>query len=77
MQTGQFTDASGDSARLVFVFWPLIDVFLHVYLNIYYASDSLSCIVCPHSLVMQLEQVLLPVASASYPVRELTSPRVV
>jgi len=31
-------------ACLVSIFWPLIDVFLRVYLNIYYASDSVSFI---------------------------------
>jgi len=34
--TGQLADATGDFACLVFVFWPFIDVFLRVYLNIYY-----------------------------------------
>jgi len=53
------------TACLVFVFWPFIDVFLRIYLNIYYASDSVSCIICQHSLIMQLkQQVLLPAASA-------------
>ena len=41
--------------------------------NIYYASEFsvsatsfelVSCIICPRSLIMQLKQVLLPVASA-------------
>jgi len=44
-RTRQLTDATGDFACLVFVFfWPFIDVFLRVYLNIYNASDSVSCI---------------------------------
>jgi len=43
--TGQLADATGDFACLSFVFfWPLNDVFLRVYLSIYYASDSVSCI---------------------------------
>jgi len=37
--TGQLND---DIACLVFVFWPLIDTFWRVYLNIYYASDSVT-----------------------------------
>jgi len=61
----------------------LVDVFLHVYLNVYYASDSVCCIIsfiCPHNLIMQFNQlVLLPAASvrprvvqsATCPVREL------
>jgi len=43
-RTGQLVDATGNFACLVFVFWPFIDVFLHVYFNIYCASDSVSCI---------------------------------
>jgi len=46
-RTRQLADATGNFACLVFVFWPFIDVFLRVYLNIYYASDSVSCIICP------------------------------
>jgi len=34
-----------DFVCLVFVFWPFIDVFLHVYLNVYYANDSVSSII--------------------------------
>jgi len=43
--TGQLTNATGDFACLVFGFWPVNDVFLRVYLNIDYASDSISCII--------------------------------
>jgi len=43
-QLSELTDVTGDFACLVFVFWPFIDVFLRVYLNIYNASDSVSCI---------------------------------
>ena len=43
-RTGQLADATGDFACLVFVFWPFIDVFLRMYLNIYNTSDSVSCI---------------------------------
>jgi len=55
-QTGQLADADSNFACLVSSFWPLTDVLLHVYLKIYYASDSVSCIICPHSLIMQLKQ---------------------
>jgi len=43
-RTAQLADVTGDFACLVFVFWPFIDVFLRVYLNIYNTSDSVSCI---------------------------------
>ena len=44
--TGQFADATGDFACLVFVsFCLFIDVFLRVYSNIYYTSDSVTCII--------------------------------
>jgi len=33
-QVRQLADATGDFACLVFIFWPLTDVFFHVYLNI-------------------------------------------
>jgi len=38
-QTGHVADATGDFAWLVFVFWPLVNVFLRVYWNIYYTSE--------------------------------------
>jgi len=42
----QLTDMpTRDFGCLVFVFWPFIDVFLHVYLNVYYANDSVSSII--------------------------------
>ena len=74
--TGQLVDATGDFACLVFIFfWSLVDVFLCVYLNIYYAGNSDSFIICPHSLIMQLkQQLLLPAASLSCPVHDLSSP---
>jgi len=50
-------------------------MFLHLYLNIYYASDSASCIICPRILIVQLkQQVLLPATSVSSP--RVGSPRV-
>jgi len=63
-----------------FSFFATYWCFLAVYLNTYYASDWVSC---PHSLMMQLKQVLLPAASVrpravqstTCPVRELTSPQ--
>jgi len=36
LQIGQLADITGDFMCLVFVFWLLIDVFLRVYINIYY-----------------------------------------
>ena len=55
-----------------------------MYFDIYHASDSVTCIICSHNLIMQLkQQILLPAASAKPRVvqsatcldRELTSPR--
>jgi len=51
-RSGHLADATGDFACLVFVCWPL-NVFLRVYLSIYYASDSVSCSICQRSLIMQ------------------------
>jgi len=76
-RTGQFADATGDFACLVFIFWPFTDVLLGVYLNIYYTYVIPLVALCPHSPIMQLKlQILLLVASASCPVREMSSPRV-
>jgi len=51
-------------AWFLFFFCPFIDVFLRVYLNIDQAGDSVTCIICPYSLIIQLkQQVLLPAAS--------------
>jgi len=73
-------DATGDFACLVFVFWPLNDVSLRLYLNTYYASDSVTCIIRPHSLIMQLKQQSTTVGgirkTSSCPVPNMSSPRV-
>jgi len=77
----QLADATGDFACLVFVFFCLfIDVFLRVYLNIYHASDWVTCIICPHSLINHAIETSTAAGgireTASCPFRDLSSPRV-
>jgi len=54
----------------------LVDVFLSVYLNIYYASDSVSCVICPYSLIIHVKQQVKYYCRRHLRDCELSSPRV-
>jgi len=85
-QTGQLADPTGDfvcvlNFRFLATYWCFLACVLST--ETYFASDSVSCIICPQSLIVQLkQQVLLPAASTrsrvvqstTCPVHELTSP---
>jgi len=62
--TEHLADATGDFACLVFVFWAFIDVFLRAY-----GSDSVSCIICPHTLIA------IKTSTTAGGIRELSSYR--
>ena len=57
-------------------------MFLRVYLNVYYASDSVNCIICAHSLIVHLKTASTTASgihklSSRPTVRELAYSRVV
>jgi len=74
-QTGLHTDAAGDFACLVFIFWPFIDVFLCMYLNTYYASCVVS--IQPNHAIKTSTTASGIRKTTRYPVRDLSTLRAV
>jgi len=69
LRTGRLADwtTPGCHRRLCVLsshFLAIYGSFMRVYLDVYYTRNLISCIICPHSLVTQLKQILLSAASA-------------
>jgi len=74
-RTGQLADATGDYACLIFVFGHILIFCL--YLNIYYANISVSCVICPHCAIKITNTTAGGIReTATCPVRDLSSSRV-